>query len=387
MKSKFPAYYRIHSEDLLSRFDDCIFMFDACTLLDIYRMKKEVTEDVFKVMDHLKEQIRIPYHVAEEYFDNIHKVLNTQITNINSSRSNFYSFIQALDSKRSQPYISKKAADLLIKLKAQVEKDFKEQEVYVKNQLICGEYQNRMNDLLNGKVLEPFTQQQLEEIKAEGGKGYEDKIPPGYKDADKTDNRYGDLINWKEILRFAKGSDKSIVIVSSETKEDWVIREQGCTIGLRYELLKEFYQTVSNKDQLLHFLSLDRFLELAREKDAHVVSERTVNEVKDYVKILTEYSSNKNPESEFRLAADDPAQVSHISTLWKIRVEDLKNTRVQFDPNVLQKISRVLAESNKMTISDGTKNNADDMLETLEKAKEETVVDDGNENSAKDKQG
>lgn len=283
MKSKFPAYYRIHKDDLLARFDDCVFMFDACALLDIYRMKKDVTEDVFKVMEHLKEQIRIPYHVAEEYFDNIHEVLNTQVTNIKKSQTNFNSFIQALEAKRSQPYISKKSTELLAKLKVQVEKDFKDQEKYIKDQLIYGEYQNRMDDLLEGKVLEPFNKDELAEIEKEGDKRREAKIPPGYKDADKSSNRNGDLINWKEILRYAKDTGKCVVIVSSEIKEDWVIREQGCTICLRYELLKEFYETVGNNNQLIHFLSLDRFLELAREKDAQVVSEDTVNEVKDYV--------------------------------------------------------------------------------------------------------
>lgn len=283
MKSNFPAYHRIHRDDLLERFDDCVFIFDACALLDIYRMKKEVTDDVFKVMEHLKEQIRIPYHVAEEYFDNIHEVLNTQINNIKSSRTDFNKFIQNLEAKRNQPYISKKTTDLLSKLKLQVDKDFKQQEEYVKDQLIHGEYQNRMNNLLEGKVLEPFTNEELIEIEKEGEQRRENKIPPGYKDANKSSNRCGDLINWKEILRYAKESGKCIIIVSSEQKEDWVIREQGCLVCLRYELLSEFYKYVGNQDQLLHFLSLDLFLELAREKDAKVVSEATVNEVKDYV--------------------------------------------------------------------------------------------------------
>lgn len=283
MKSKFPAYHRIHRDDLLERFDDCIFMFDACALLDIYRMKKNVTDDVFKVMEHLKDQIRIPYHVAEEYFGNIHKVLNTQINNIKNSHTNFNTFIQTLESKRSQPYISEKTTTILNKLKKQVEIDFRQQEEYVKYQLFHGEYQNRMNNLLEGNVLEPFTKKELEEIEKEGEQRLANNIPPGYKDANKSSNRCGDLINWKEILRFAKESGKCIVIVSSEQKEDWVLREQGRIICLRYELLAEFYETVGNKEQMIHFLSLDLFLNLAREKNAQVISETTVNEVKNYV--------------------------------------------------------------------------------------------------------
>lgn len=336
MKSKFPAYHRIHRDDLLERFDDCIFMFDACALLDIYRMKKEVTDDVFKVMEHLKEQIRIPYHVAEEYFDNIHEVLNTQISNIKSSRTDFNKFVQTLEAKRSQPYISKKTTDLLAKLKVQVEKDFKLQEDYVKDQLIHGEYQNRMNNLLEGKVLEPFSKEEIAEIEKEGEQRRENKVPPGYKDANKSSNRCGDLINWKEILRFAKESGKSIVIVSSEQKEDWVLREQGCIICLRYELLAEFYETIGNHDQLIHFLSLDLFLELAREKDAQVVSEATVNEVKNYVaQPVVQYLSY--PYETLKIPVLDIPDFSQlVPSGLEEQVESLHKLQERLDPNFLQ---------------------------------------------------
>lgn len=283
MKSKFPEYYRIHKEDLLAHFDECIFIFDACALLDIYRLKMELTEDVFKVLEHLKEQIRIPYHVAEEYTKNIHEVLNKQLQTIKDSRSNFDSIVKAFESKRSHPYLSKNSTDLISKLKRQVEKDFKEQEDYIKDQLIHGNYQNRMAEILDGKVLESFSAEEILSIQTEGATRYENKIPPGYKDANKSDNRYGDLINWKEILRYAKECGKHIIIVSSEIKEDWVTKEQGQIVGLRYELIKEFYNEVGNSDQYVHFFSLDRFLEFAREKDEQVVTQETVDEVKDYV--------------------------------------------------------------------------------------------------------
>ncbi len=311
-------------------------MFDACALLDIYRMKKEVTDDVFKVMEHLKEQIRIPYHVAEEYFDNIHEVLNTQISNIKSSRTDFNKFVQTLEAKRSQPYISKKTTDLLAKLKVQVEKDFKLQEDYVKDQLIHGEYQNRMNNLLEGKVLEPFSKEEIAEIEKEGEQRRENKVPPGYKDANKSSNRCGDLINWKEILRFAKESGKSIVIVSSEQKEDWVLREQGCIICLRYELLAEFYETIGNHDQLIHFLSLDLFLELAREKDAQVVSEATVNEVKNYVaQPVVQYLSY--PYETLKIPVLDIPDFSQlVPSGLEEQVESLHKLQERLDPNFLQ---------------------------------------------------
>lgn len=366
MKTKFPAYYRIHKDDLLARFDECVFMFDACALLDIYRMKKDVTDNVFKVMEHLKNQIRIPYHVAEEYFDNIHEVLNDQISNIKSSRTDFSKFIQSLEAKRSQPYISKKATYLLGKLKQQVEKDFKEQEDYIMNQLVHGEYQNRMNDLLEGKVLEAFSKEELAEIEKEGDKRREEKIPPGYKDANKSSNRCGDLINWKEILRFAKDSGKCIVLVSSEQKEDWVLREHGRIICLRYELQKEFYDTIGNNNQLIHFLSLDRFLELAREKDDQVVSEATVNEVKDYVAQPID-PNIVNPYDFLKMSELDIPDYSHLVSIGlEKQIESWKFLQESLNPKVIRTYNETMEKLNKAGISFGTLSQKASKVETPE---------------------
>ncbi len=366
MKTKFPAYYRIHKDDLLARFDECVFMFDACALLDIYRMKKDVTDNVFKVMEHLKNQIRIPYHVAEEYFDNIHEVLNDQISNIKSSRTDFSKFIQSLEAKRSQPYISKKATYLLGKLKQQVEKDFKEQEDYIMNQLVHGEYQNRMNDLLEGKVLEAFSKEELAEIEKEGDKRREEKIPPGYKDANKSSNRCGDLINWKEILRFAKDSGKCIVLVSSEQKEDWVLREHGRIICLRYELQKEFYDTIGNNNQLIHFLSLDRFLELAREKDDQVVSEATVNEVKDYVAQPID-PNIVNPYDFLIMSELDIPDYSHLVSIGlEKQIESWKFLQESLNPKVIRTYNETMEKLNKAGISFGTLSQKASKVETPE---------------------
>ncbi len=337
MKTKFPEYYRIHKNDLLDHFEDCIFVFDACALLDIYRLKKELTDDVFKVLEHLKEQIRVPYHVAEEYTKNIHSVLNSQLQSIQKSRDGFNSFVKTFESKRSHPYLSKDTTDIITMLKEQVEKDIKAQEDYIKEQLIYGEYQNKLSDLLDGKVLDPFTAEEINAINKEGETRYENKVPPGYKDADKSDNRYGDLINWKEILRYAKGSGKNIIIVSSEIKEDWVTKEHGQVVGLRYELIREFYHEVAKTGQYVYFLSLDRFLEFAREKDDQVVTKETVQQVKDYV-VLPRVDTTK-----FRNALNKVSEPVSMETYQRVldSWRPILESQQQFGPEWITALERL----------------------------------------------
>lgn len=383
MKSKFPEYYRIHKEDLLIQFDDCVFIFDACALLDIYRLKKELTEDVFKVLEHLKEQIRIPYHVAEEYTKNIHDVLNKQLQSIKESRTNFNNIVNAFESKRSHPYLSKDSTDLIGLLKEQVEKDLKEQEDYIKDQLIHGNYQNRMADILEGKVLESFSPEEIQTIMTEGASRYENKIPPGYKDANKSDNRYGDLINWKEILRYAKESGKHIIIVSSEIKEDWVTKEQGQIVCLRYELIKEFYNEVGNSDQYIHFFSLDRFLEFAREKDEQVVTQETVDEVKDYV-VLPHFDTSRfwNEVNKAIIPVSMESYQRMIDS-WKPINEKYHQMRPEWIDR-LEKIRKDYALLEPYII-DALQNKSDTVEITREETPKKAIPEEKEENEKEDK--
>lgn len=279
MKSHFSQYYRISTNDLLGKFEDCVFVFDACALLDIFRLKQDLVDDIFKVIDHYKYQIRIPYHAASECFKDINVVLTKQIDNINASKKSFDDFSQTFQAQRNYPYITDEASKLLANLKKQIEKDFSSQTKYIEDQLIYGSHQNKLFNLLEGKVLKPFSPEEISAIEKEGELRYSEKIPPGWKDASKGDNRYGDLINWKEILRFAKESGKSIIYVSNDVKEDWVANVKGKKIGVLPQLLKEFYTTVGNSDQLFHVYTLDRFLAFINDHDKDVISEEAVQDI------------------------------------------------------------------------------------------------------------
>lgn len=279
MKSHFSQYYRISNNDLLGKFEDCIFIFDACALLDIFRLKQDLVDDIFKVIEHYKEQIRIPYQAASEYFKDINVVLTKQIDNINASKKSFDDFSQTFQAQRNYPYITDATSKLLARLKKQIEIDFSSQTKYIEDQLIYGSHQNKLFNLLEGKVLKPFSPEEISEIEKEGEQRYSDKIPPGWKDASKGDNRYGDLINWKEILRFAKESGKSIIYVSNDVKEDWVAKVKGKKIGVLPQLLEEFYTAVGNSDQLFHVYTLDRFLAFINDHDKDVISKEAVQDI------------------------------------------------------------------------------------------------------------
>ena len=75
--------------------------------------------------------------------------------------------------------------------------------------------------LFDGKVGEGFDKSKISEIEKEGADRYKKKIPPGYKDNKKSNNNYGDLIIWKELLQYAKENSKGIIFITGDRKEDW----------------------------------------------------------------------------------------------------------------------------------------------------------------------
>lgn len=98
----------------------------------------------------------------------------------------------------------------------------------------------KIDVLFTGKLGPEYTQMKLNEIYELGNKRYENKIPPGYKDSKEKDakvtftngleyiDKYGDLIYWFQILDKSKDQlVKSIILITDDNKEDWVLTIKG----------------------------------------------------------------------------------------------------------------------------------------------------------------
>lgn len=330
MKSHFPAYYRVNRERILNEFNDCLIVFDASALLDIFRLSKDTTERVFDVLQHYKKQVRIPNHAAWEYNKDIITVLSDQMRKVDEASSTLNQFVQLLSTKRNQPYISDKSNRHLKTFQNSIEKDFKEQRKYLEEQMLYGELQNRMSDMLENCVLDAFSNDELDVIKRTGEERYKKQIPPGWKDAEKGDNRYGDLINWKEILRLAKQNQKSVLFISNDQKEDWVIEKHGKRVYPQYELLTEFYSEVTNKELWFHIYTLDSFLDFINKKDAAIVSTETVEIVRDSLAgaasgdTLSVYNLWKSIQDIPSVSTYSPAMKAILSTQKLLESQSLR---------------------------------------------------------------
>jgi predicted nucleic acid-binding protein len=99
------------------------------------------------------------------------------------------------------------------------------------------------------------------------------RMPPGYKDGGKGENKYGDLIIWFEILQYAKVNAKKfnkVVFLSNDEKPDWIYSPKN-----RVEIIKGVAKAVLNKDPAIRLADprlVAEFHAVVGHRDFHIIS-------------------------------------------------------------------------------------------------------------------
>lgn len=80
MKELFPGYYRPTNEEFSKMWRECIFVFDANVLLNIYRYSSETRDELFDVLGYIKDRVWMPHQAMLEYHENREEVISQQYT-------------------------------------------------------------------------------------------------------------------------------------------------------------------------------------------------------------------------------------------------------------------------------------------------------------------
>lgn len=87
-------------------------------------------------------------------------------------------------------------------------------------------------DFINPLILKSDTQKILREVAPLGTFRYSHRVPPGYLDGGKAENKFGDLVFWEEVIAdlgadgtrsWADSGLDTAVIVTADDKTDWVV--------------------------------------------------------------------------------------------------------------------------------------------------------------------
>lgn len=280
MRDLFPGFYPPEKADLDAIWNEGSVVLDANVLLDAFRYSKTTLEQLLDIIEGLGDRVWIPYQAAHEYHQNLPGVLDEHAKSSRNAADDAAKLYERLTSERRHPFVSAELMDRVNALFPDLIDGLRAAEEEVDGLLRENPVQIRLSGLLQGKVGTRFPEETLQEIYKTAKTRYERRQPPGYKDRDKEpeERRFGDYIIWREMLAHAAESERPVMFVTSDTKEDWFLEVRGKTIGPRPELVQEFADVTG---QPFHMYPTHRFLELAADNLAAQVSPEAVSEAKD----------------------------------------------------------------------------------------------------------
>jgi hypothetical protein len=224
VRKTFPGYYRPDNDDFSNLWKNCIFVFDASVLLNIYRYTPATRDDFIDILDKISDRLWIPHQAALEYQKNRLDVINQQL-------SAYEKIQKSLDSNKAKiltdfktfsrhPYI---IVDQLIEniesAFTEINKELSNKKKTHPNLLDKDNLRETITNLLEGKVGTAFSHDELKKIYKEGKERYEQNIPPGYNDEKKDGiKKFGDLILWCQIIDYVKSKQKPVILIIDDKK-------------------------------------------------------------------------------------------------------------------------------------------------------------------------
>lgn len=250
MKKTFFEYYKWTESEISNFWKTSLFTFDTNILLDSFKLPQELSDLLFSVLSKIQDRIVLTYQVAFEYHKNINSVLKKELEKYDESLRMLRKLNEDLSSQHRHPYIKnykKSLKTIEDKLESSKKKFSSKIKEHPNKSKIC--------NIFEKKLLPKFSLEKLNEIYNEGETRYKDKIPPGYNDKDKKpeNDKYGDLIIWKEIIEYSSKEKKDIIFITNDKKDDWF--KDGSP---RIELIREFYEKTSGKN--IYIIDLKTFL-------------------------------------------------------------------------------------------------------------------------------
>lgn len=271
MREMFKHYYSLNDDKLkeLWNAEDTLFVFDTNVLLNFYDMADEQIDEFFKVLDKLLEvannRIWLPYHVALEFHRRCNELVYKKTEKINiilEKLDNYKNLVikNLEDFDEFGEDFADVKSDLILKAEQY------SQDIFEKMNEQLTQLPTHTNDLIRDKIINffddkvgmPHTKEWLEKELDEADTRLKNKVPPAYSDSSKNNmfrhnnidykQKFGDLIIWKEIIKYAKEKTfNTVFFITDDIKPDWcsIHETKGQTkniiVGARAELKEEIF--------------------------------------------------------------------------------------------------------------------------------------------------
>ena len=280
MRNTIREFIEPSNTDKRQLWEKAVFIFDTNVLLNLYRYSAKTRNSLLGAFESLKERVWIPYQVAYEFMRRRCEVIYETVQRYTQFEKEIQAFTQkTTDILRLTP--TDEEFSELNRFLIKWLNSNKEQNLLVQN-ATKDEILEKILMIFNERVGSNIDESELKHIIEEGKERYAKSIPPGYRDKKKAkeeledNNAYGDLIIWKQILKYAKDHQVGIIYVTHDQKEDWWNIIKGKTIGPRVELRREF---MDQTQQEFHMYSMHTFISTYNEINKNLIDKSVVDEV------------------------------------------------------------------------------------------------------------
>ncbi|MGW8429225.1 PIN-like domain-containing protein [Peribacillus simplex] len=288
-------------EDLLK---DSFIVVDTNVLLSAYQWREVTVNEVLRALIQLNDEdrLRIPLQVVKEFSKNRPKEIIQRINEIENELSKLQkqrplnqivpilegrdSFVEVDEIQKQYNIIQKEYRNGLITLRDDLKALF-----------YHDPYLDHIKEILQKAYYSPETNSEEELIK-EAEKRFKKKLPPGYRDGTKEENKAGDFIIWDAMKKLKS----NVIFVSGDKKTDWVHSDkQDNSVGARRELVEEFYNFTGGKD--FAHLSPKEFISIINPEVSDVIkddlsvtySNEKYNELTIYEKMISDILFEYDP--------------------------------------------------------------------------------------------
>ena len=351
MKKEYFGFYQPSNSEIDIMWKKGYYVLDANALLNIYRYSDNTRKDMLQVVDSIKERLFMPYQVGYEFHfnrTNVIEGLKKSYEDLNNDISEVLekSFKSRLDKYKRHPSLDiKKLIDRTESFKKELLRELSNQKSKHPNFENVDFILEEITRIYENRVAQKMTREELREIYNEGRDRYENKIPPGYKDLDNKKNKgdsfiYGDLIIWKEIIRFSKTKNVDILFITDDRKEDWWSIESGKRIRPREELIKEFYDLTGNR---IFIYNADDFLRYAKDrklttgiKDSSINEIRAIRKSDEYTLNLAQFLNSDLSKSLYGLTQMGISNINSLPGIQSLSgIQPFSDTGLSSIPQVL----------------------------------------------------
>lgn len=255
--SGFETYRNVTPEEYRSVLQTGVVILDTNVLLNLYRYHSGTRKDLLEILDAIKDHLWIPHQVMHEFWQGRASVIGGRpkeiegiISGIQDTRLQLDEEIRHWANRIGLPQGEKQK--ILDRIESTIG--------FVSNRIRTLSLTDAAHDaadtdhdpvlaalepILDGSVGKPLSPQVARTATKEALQRIQDKRAPGWRDANKKENKEGDYFVWFQSLQEAKRRGVDVLLVQDEAKPDWWRIEQRQTKGPLPELVHEMREVAN----------------------------------------------------------------------------------------------------------------------------------------------